>query len=148
MRTLKLEVVTPQKRVLAVEVESVVAPGSEGYLGVLSRHAPLLTPLKPGVLYYRTVGGKTECMAVSGGFLEAGPNKVIVLADTAELSTEIDVDRACRARDRAEKRLRERPPGLDVARAELALAKSFARLKAAGATKDWSKRAAVGNKNS
>ncbi len=143
MRTSKLEVVTPQKRVLMEDVESIVAPGSEGYLGVLTRHAPLLTALKPGVLYYRKVGGKTERMAVSGGFMEAGPDKVIILADTAELSTEIDVDRARRAKERAEKRLRERSPELDVARAELALMRSAARLKAAGA-RDGSKYAATG----
>jgi F-type H+-transporting ATPase subunit epsilon len=70
-------------------------------------------------------------MAVSGGLLEAGPDKVIILADTAELSWEIDVERARRAKERAEKRLRERYAGLDVARAEFALQRSLARLKAA-----------------
>ena len=74
MATTVLEVVTPQRRILREEVESVVAPGAEGYLGVWPRHAPLLTTLKPGVLYYRKVGGKKECMAVSGGFMEAGPD--------------------------------------------------------------------------
>ncbi|MFY9114842.1 MAG: F0F1 ATP synthase subunit epsilon [Dethiobacteria bacterium] len=133
MRSLRLEVVTPQKRVLMEEVESVIAPGSEGYLGVLIGHAPLLTTLKPGVLYYRKVGENRERMAVSGGFMEAGPDKVIILADTAELSGDIDVDRARRSKERAEKRLRERPPGLDVARAELALTRNIARLKAADA---------------
>jgi F-type H+-transporting ATPase subunit beta len=121
MSTSRLEVVTPQRRILTVEVESVIAPGAEGYLGILPRHAPLLTTLKPGVVYYRKVGGKTERMAVSGGFMEAGPDKVIILADTAELSWEIDVERARRAKERAEKRLRERYAGLDVARAEFAL---------------------------
>lgn len=133
MRTSILEVVTPQRRILTEKVVSVIAPGIEGYLGVLPGHAPLLTTLKPGVVYYRKDGDKTEQMAVSGGFMEAGPDKVIILADTAELSREIDVDRARRAKERAEKRLRERPPGLDVARAELALRKNIARLKAAGA---------------
>ena len=85
MSTSKLEVVTPQRKILAVEVESVIAPGTEGYLGILPRHAPLLTTLKSGVVYYRKVGGKTERIAVSGGFMEAGPDKVIILADTAEL---------------------------------------------------------------
>ena len=131
MSTSKLEVVTPQKKILAVEVESVIAPGTEGYLGVLPRHAPLLAILKSGVVYYRKVGGKTEHMAVSGGFMEAGPDKVIILADMAELSAEIDIERARRAKERAEKRLRERPPGLDRDRAEKALQRSLARLKAA-----------------
>ncbi len=133
MSTLKLAVVTPQRKVLAEEVESVTAHGTEGYLGILPRHAPLLTALKPGVFYYRKAGGKTECMAVSGGFLEAGPDIVIILADMAELSSEIDVQRARRAKERAEKRLRERPPDLDVTRAESALQRSIVRLKAAGA---------------
>jgi F-type H+-transporting ATPase subunit epsilon len=135
MSTSKLEVVTPQRKILAVEVESVIAPGTEGYLGILPRHAPLLTTLKSGVVYYRKVGGKTERIAVSGGFMEAGPDKVIILADTAELSAEIDIERARRAKERAEKRLRERPPGLDWGRAEFALRRSLARLKAAGADK-------------
>ena len=98
MGTTKLEVVTPQRKILAVEVESVVAPGAEGYLGVLPRHAPLITTLKSGVVYYHKVGGKTERMAVSGGCMEAGPDTVIILADTAELSTEIDIERARQAR--------------------------------------------------
>lgn len=134
MRRSKLEVVTPRRRVLVEEVESVVAPGTEGYFGVLTRHAPFLTTLKPGCIYYRKAGAKdkTDCLAVSGGFIEVGPDKIIVLADTAEHSTEIDIERALRAKERAEERLRKRPPGLDVARAEQALAKSFARLKAAG----------------
>ncbi len=136
MRTSRLEVVTPLGRVLVDDVESVIAPGLDGYVGVLIRHAPFMTALKPGILYYRRAGDKTKCMAVSGGFMEVGPDKIIVLADTAELAANIDVERARRAKERAEKRLHERPPGLDVARAELALARSFARLKAAGAADD------------
>ncbi len=131
MRTLRLAVVTPQRKVLSEEVVSVVAPGTEGYLGVLPGHAPLLTTIKPGVVYYRKICGGKDCLAVSGGFMEAGPDKVIILADTAETAAEIDVERARQSRDRAAKRLRERPPGLDVARAELALARNLARLKAA-----------------
>lgn len=132
MSTSKLVVVTPQRQVLMEEVESVTARGSEGYLGILPRHAPFLTALKPGVLYYCKAGGKTERMAISGGFLEAGSNMVIILADAAEHSSEIDVGRARQAKERAEKRLRERPPGLDVPRAEDALQRSIGRLKAAG----------------
>ena len=132
MSPVNFEVVTPERKILGEEVESVIAPGTEGYLGVLPRHTPLLTTLKPGVVSYRKVGGKMEQMAVSGGFMEAGPDRVVILADTAELSTEIDVERARRSRKRAEERLRERPPGLDVARAEAALMRSLARLKAAG----------------
>ncbi len=132
MSPVKFEVVTPERKILEEEAESVIVPGTEGYLGVLPRHTPLLTTLKPGVVSYRKVGRETEQLAVSGGFMEAGPDKVIILADTAELASEIDIERARRSRRRAEERLRERPPGLDVARAEAALARSLARLKAAG----------------
>ena len=134
MSTSTLAVVTPQRQVLMEEVESVTAFGSEGSLGILPRHAPLLTALRAGVLYYRKAGGQTEeRMAVSGGFMEVGPDMVIILADMAELSSEIDVQRARQAKERAEKRLRERLSGLDVRRAEDALQRSIVRLKAAGA---------------
>jgi F-type H+-transporting ATPase subunit epsilon len=133
MGTLRLEVFTPQRRVFCAAVASVIAPGLEGYLGILPRHAPLLAVLKAGVVYCRDAEGKTERLAVSGGILEAGPVKVIILADEAELAGEIDVERARRAKERAEKRLRERPAGLDLARAEAALQRSLARLKAARA---------------
>lgn len=133
MALLKLEVITPVKVTLQVETGSVIAPGVQGYLGVLPGHAPLITPLKPGVVTYRREDGSEERLAVSGGFLEAGPEQVVILADTAEKAAEIDVERAREARERAEQRLREHPPGLDVARAEVALERAVARLKAAGA---------------
>ncbi|KYH33610.1 F0F1 ATP synthase subunit epsilon [Neomoorella mulderi] len=133
MAPLKLEVITPERVTLKAEAESVIAPGVLGYLGVLPGHAPLITPLKAGVVTYRPEGGGEERLAVSGGFLEAGPEHVVILADTAEKADEIDVERARQAKARAEKRLRERPPGLDVARAEAALQRATARLKAAGA---------------
>ncbi len=90
MSITKLEVVTPQERILAEEVESVIAPGTEGYLGILPGHAPLLTSLKSGVVYYRKPGTKRQHIVISGGFMEVGPDKVIILADTAELSSDTD----------------------------------------------------------
>lgn len=132
MSTTKLMVVTPQRMVLTEEAESVTIRGTEGYLGILPRHTPLITTLQSGVVYYRKAGGKAERLAVSGGFMEAGPDMVIILADMAELSTEIDVERARRAKERAEKRLQERPLGLDVGRAKRALQRSLVRLKVAG----------------
>lgn len=131
MSSIRLEVVTPQKRILTEEVEAVMAPGAEGYLGILPRHAPLITFLKAGVVYYRKAENKTKRMAVSGGFMEVGPDKVIILADMAELSSEIDVERARQAKKRAEEYLRERPEGFDLMRAEEDLQKNTARLKAA-----------------
>lgn len=129
---LNLEVVTPERVVLSTTVSSVVVPGALGYLGILPGHAPLVTPLVPGVVTYRQ-NAEEKKLAVSGGFLEVADDRVILMADTAERAEEIDVERARRAKERAEKRLKERPPGLDVARAEGALKRAIARLKAAGA---------------
>lgn len=133
MPPLNLEIITPERVVLQAPAASVTAPGIQGYLGVLPEHAPLITPLQAGVVTCRRQEGEVERVAVSGGFLEAGPDRVVILADTAERAEEIDIDRARQARERAEERLRERPPGLDVARAEAALRRATARLKAAGA---------------
>lgn len=128
---LEIEVITPERRILKEVADSVVVPAAEGYLGVLTGHAPLITTLQIGVLRYRK-DGEVRRMAVHGGFMEVFDNRVTVLADVAERAEEIDVDRALRARDRAKKRLTERPPGLDVLRAELALKRALTRLKAAG----------------
>lgn len=128
---LEIEVITPERRILKEVADSVVVPAAGGYLGVLTGHAPLITTLQIGVLRYRK-DGEVRRMAVHGGFMEVFDNRVTVLADVAERAEEIDVDRALRARDRAKKRLTERPPGLDVLRAELALKRALTRLKAAG----------------
>jgi len=127
--SLYLEVVTPQRTVLSTEVNSVVVPATEGYLGVLSNHAPIITGLQAGLIKYR-LEGKNYYLAVSSGFMEVSQNKVTILADTAEKPEEIDRERALAAKERAEKRLKERPPGLDVARAEFALRRATTRLKA------------------
>lgn len=132
-KALQLEITTPEQILLRTQVEAVIAPGALGYLGVLPKHAPLLTSLEPGVMRYREQGRLVR-LAVSGGFMEVAPNRIVVLADTAEPAEEIDVERARRAKERAEKRLQERPAGLDVARAEAALKRALARLKAAQAS--------------
>ena len=97
-----LEVVTPERLVLSETVDEVILPGGDGYLGVLPGHAPLLTSLMAGEVSYR-VGDRTRYLAVSGGFAEVLRNKVTVLAETCERAEEIDLDRAKRARERAEK---------------------------------------------
>lgn len=129
--SIHLKVVTPERTVLDTFTSSIIAPAATGYLGILKNHAPLLTSLTPGVLSY-TVGGQKKKMAVSGGFLEVADNNVTVLADTAETEEEINIERAKRAKERAEERLRKRTPDIDVARAEAALRRALARLKAAG----------------
>lgn len=101
---LKLEIVTPEKRVLDAEVDSVTVPTATGEAGILPNHAPLISALKPGILAY-TNKGNTDKLAVSGGFVEVNANTVSVLADTAESAGEIDVEAAKSDREIAEKAL-------------------------------------------
>ena len=105
--------VTPQRLLLETEVVSLQAPGSEGYLGVLAHHAPLITLLRPGRLEVRTAEGRTIRFAVTGGFLEVSGNCASVLADAAERAKEIDRTRAEAALKRAEKRLRHLQGGAE-----------------------------------
>ncbi len=126
-----VEIVTPEKIVFEEEVEFVVVPGEEGYLGILAQHAPMVAALKIGVL--KVIQNQKEVkMAISGGFMEVNKNKVVVLADTAERGDEVDVLRAKTAKERAEQRLASRTHDIDVVRAEMALRRAVARLKAAG----------------
>jgi F-type H+-transporting ATPase subunit epsilon len=130
----QLEVVTPQRLIVSDEVTELVAPGSEGYFGVLPGHIPFITTLKIGELTYWK--GKDERhLAVTWGYAEVRGDKVIVLAETAERAEEIDVERAQRARDRAEARLHEWTAGvetIDFARAQGALQRALTRLEVAG----------------
>lgn len=130
---LDLEVVTPEKVLLKEKVTSLIVPATEGYVGVLYNHAPLITGLKPGVVKYRLGEGKGDLrvLSISTGFMEVAHNVATLLVDTAERPEDIDVERAKAAKARAEKRLHERHPGLDVHRAELALHKALARIQAA-----------------
>ena len=101
---LKLEIVTPEKRVLDAEVDAVTVPTATGEAGILSSHAPLISALKPGILSY-TAKGSTEKLAVTGGFVEVSNDKVSVLTDTAETAAEIDIAAARSERESAEKAL-------------------------------------------
>ncbi len=130
MATIRLDIVTAERVVYSEEVDVIIAPGIEGQLGILPRHAPLMTVLQAGELRVRK-GGEELSMVVSGGFLEVRPDRVIVLADAAEREDEIDIARAEEAKRRAEERLRQRAPGVDLAQAEAALRRSLARLKVA-----------------
>jgi len=128
---LRLEIVTAEGTVFADDVNEVVAWGMEGQLGILPHHAPLMTMLQPGDLLIRK-DNEEHYLAISGGFLEVRPDKVIVLADACERAEEIDMERAEAARRRAEEILKTRPPEVDTAAAEAALRRSLARIKAAG----------------
>lgn len=105
MATFPLELVTPERILFSEEVQSVRAPGVEGSFGVLAHHAPLLTELTTGVIKVTLADGREELIATSGGFMQVSREKTIILADTAELSTEIDIQRAQAALERARKLL-------------------------------------------
>jgi F-type H+-transporting ATPase subunit epsilon len=131
MASLRLDIVTAERAVYSEDVDMVIAPGVEGELGILPHHAPLMTMLQAGELRVKR-GGEEELLAISGGFLEVRPDRVVVLADAAERAEEIDVARAEEAKRRAQERLADRhAAGLDAAQAEAALRRSLARLKVA-----------------
>jgi len=130
MATFKLEIVTAEKMVFSDEVSALIAWGVEGQLGILPHHAPLMTMLQPGDLMIRKDKGE-EYLAISGGFLEVRPDKVIILADACERVDEIDIARAEEAKKRAQETLKVAPLTIDAAVAEAALRRSIARLKVA-----------------
>ena len=125
-KTLKLEVITPERVALQDESTSVIVPGVDGELGIWPNHAPLLAGLKPGVISYKTASG-TEKLVVSGGFVEIANNTISVIAPAAEQRTEIDFARAEEAKKRALERIAKKE-GIDMARAQAALARANARL--------------------
>jgi F-type H+-transporting ATPase subunit epsilon len=128
---LTLEIITPERIVFSeTEVESVTLPGVEGELTVLPSHAPLMTALNPGALLFHK-GGQDIDVALSGGFLEVRDDKVIVLADTAERSDEIDAARAEEARQRAQELIASHQGDVDLAAALAALGRAQARLRVA-----------------
>ena len=112
-----LEIITAERQVYSDEVDMVIAPGFDGQLGILPRHAPLMTMLKPGELMVRKNGAEDMYVAVSGGFMEVLGNRVSVLADTCERSDEIDEERAEQAIQRAQERLANHGSELELERA-------------------------------
>ncbi len=129
---LLFEVVTPDRKLLSAEADVVVLPGVEGQFGVLYGHVPFLSALDIGEMYYRD-GGKTEYLSVSGGFAEVTGKKVTIVAEAAEMGREIDIERARRAMERAEKRLAAaKTENIDWARAEASLRRAMMRMKVAG----------------
>jgi F-type H+-transporting ATPase subunit epsilon len=130
-KRLRLEVVTPDRLVLSTDADVVVCPGVEGQFGVLVGHTPFLSALAIGEMYYR-LGGATEHLCVSGGFAEVTGEKVTIVAEAAERSSEIDLERARRAQERAERRLAAaKTEEIDYVRAEAALRRAMVREKVA-----------------
>ena len=131
MASLRLEIITAERIVLTEEmVESVRVPGADGVVGILPRHAPLMTALAPGELIMRK-GEEEESFFVTGGFLEVRDNQVAVLADASERAEEIDIARAEEARLRAEEALSEKRDGAELAAAEAAMRRALIRLRLA-----------------
>jgi F-type H+-transporting ATPase subunit epsilon len=127
---LHLEVITPEKRVYEDDVDMVIAPGSEGYLGILPHHAPLLTSLGPGEFRVKK-GGIEEVLAVFGGFMDVRADRVVVLTDAAEPAEEIDAQRAQESRERAQQVLNQSATlsAADEARARAALQRALVRIR-------------------
>src|SRR5580658_6802169 len=128
--TFQLEIVTPEKKVVDVAATEAQIPGKNGYLGVLPGHAPLITELAVGEITFRT-GADEQRLAVAWGFAEVLPDKVTILAETAERPSDIDVERARKAKARAEERLTSGDPNVDVDRSLNALHKAETRLEVA-----------------
>jgi F-type H+-transporting ATPase subunit epsilon len=127
----KLSVVTPEKIVYEDQVTSIIAPGSEGYLGIMSNHAPIITALQPGKLSIKDSGGKEITIAVSSGFLENSNNETTILADSAEFPDEINLERAKEALERSRQRIRDKSGNIDLGRARSAYERARNRIKIA-----------------
>lgn len=133
MAQIQLEVVTPSGAVVSEEVDIVTAPGVGGEFGVLANHAPFLSTIKTGTLSYKK-DRVSKFLMVTGGFTEVSNNKITFLVESAEFGSDIDVDRAMRAKERAEKRLaqaQQTTEKINRVRAEAALQRSLARIRAA-----------------
>ncbi len=128
MATFTLDIVTPERKVYSGQVTFVGVKGYDGELGVMANHMPLVTPLKIGPVKIMAEGQPDQIVAVSGGFIEVRGKQVTILAEAAELPEEIDIDRALRAKERAEERLRKKTE-FDQKRAEISLERAINRLK-------------------
>jgi F-type H+-transporting ATPase subunit epsilon len=130
-KTFPFEILTLQKLFLREEIRFVIAPGSEGVFEVLAHHAPFVFALKPGALRIRLPDGQEQYVAVGQGFLVVQKERTTVLTRSAERPEEIDVERATRAKERAEQRIQQAGPEIDLARAKASLQRALARLKVA-----------------
>lgn len=127
MSTFLVEIVTPERKVYAETANMVSVKGIEGELGILPNHIPLVTPLRIAPVTIKR-DGKVDVLAVGGGFIEVRKDKVVILAESAELASEIDVNRAQAAKQRAEERLAAKRDEIDFKRAELALQRATNRI--------------------
>jgi len=126
---IQLVIVTPERQILKETVSEVTMPGADGYLGVLPGHAPLITELGVGELTYRTASGQSGLLAIIRGFAEVLPDRVSLLAETAEFAEDIDLARAEAALKRAQERMARSGENIDWDRATLALARALVRIQ-------------------
>lgn len=132
MSMFRLSIVTPEKIFFEADIRSLIVPGTEGYLGVLSNHAPLITALHPGKIEFRDIDDKQHFLAVTSGFLEVSSNVATLLADAVEETEELDLKRAEAARDRAWEMLKAAASGdkhIDIPRARASLERAQNRIK-------------------
>lgn len=130
-KTIRLEVVTPEKSVVSEDAQIVMAPGVLGQFGVLVNHTPFMTALQTGAIKYKDESGRERFVFVSGGFAEALPDRVTVLVESAERRKDIDLQRAKAAVERAEKRLQSGGKDVDYVRAKAALLRAISRIRLA-----------------
>ncbi len=128
-QTIKLEIVTPEKYVISQDVKIVMAPGTLGEFGILPNHTPFLSSLETGKVHFRDLQDKEHVVFISGGFFEALPDRVTILAETAEMREKIDIDRAKAAYERAKERLASSDDSIDKERARASLMRAVARIK-------------------
>lgn len=128
MSELFLEIISPSRQVFSGEIKSITVPGTKGRFQVLRNHAPIISTFEVGMIRV-DLKEKPKYFATAGGTIEVLNNKVLVLADSIESADEIDIDRALKAKERAEKRLSEKRPDIDVERAQAALARAMNRIR-------------------
>jgi len=130
MSTITVDILSPDRRVLQARADSVVIPAIDGEIGILHNHTPFVAQLQPGEIRMRT-GDDVQYFAVSGGFVEVQNNHVVVMAETAEMAHEIDVERARQSAERAKAILRAPSSTVDLAMAEASLRRALVRLRTA-----------------
>lgn len=128
MSELNLEIVTPSKSAFSGEIKSITVPGTKGRFQILKNHAPIISTLDIGMIKVDLPNGKSDYYATAGGTIEVLDNKILVLADSIEQVTEIDEERALKAKQRAEERLLEKKSDLNLARAQAAFARANNRI--------------------
>lgn len=130
-KNFQLAIVAPDRSVMDEPVQSVVVPGAAGYLGVLAGHLPMVAALKPGIVEYLGQNNQRQYVAVGGGFAEVTPNRVTILADSADLATEINVSSQEAALEEALKALRGENSSMNSEEATLEVERAMARIRAA-----------------